>query len=211
MRAVIISNGNFNMEVFKKHKLKDDLIICADGGANHLYKTDILPDMIVGDLDSLNDQAVRYYKEKDVLFHKFPAKKDKTDTELAVDFALKRNPSELILFGSTGSRLDHTLGNIMLLYKLLKKNIRARIIDKTNEIYIMDKHIEITKQKDTFVSFIPLFDKCMGVTMKGFKYPTVDLDFDLGSTMGISNEVIEDRGIIDIKSGISLVIKSKDK
>ncbi len=211
MRAVIISNGSFNIEVLEKHKAINDTIICADGGANYLYKTEIVPDMIVGDLDSLDQEALKYYRDKNVLFHKFPVKKDKTDTELAVDFALREDPSEIILFGSTGTRLDHTLGNIMLLYKLLKRDIKAKIIDRNNEIYIMNEYIEISKEKNTFVSFIPLFDKCSGVTMKGFKYPADNIEFELGSTMGISNEVIEDKGVIDMKSGISLVILSKDK
>lgn len=211
LRVIIISNGDFDIKTFNKHKTLKDLIICADGGANHIYKTDIVPHMIVGDLDSLNEETHRYFKEKKVVFHKFPARKDKTDTELAVDFALRKKPSEIILFGSTGTRLDHTLANIMLLYKLLKQDIKASIIDETNEIYIVEKHMLIAKEEDTFISFIPLFDKCSGVTLKGFKYPTDNMDFKLGSTMGISNEVIEDKARIDIESGVSLVIKSKDK
>lgn len=211
LRVIIISNGDFNIEVFNKHKTLEDLVICADGGANHIYKTDIVPDMIVGDLDSLDEEVFEYFREKKVIFHKFPAKKDKTDTELAVDFALRESPSELILFGSTGTRFDHTLGNVMLLYKLLKKEIKAKIIDENNEIYLVKRHITISKEENTFISFLPLFDKCSGVTMKGFKYSTENMDFKLGSTMGISNEIIDDKGVIDIRSGISLVIKSKDK
>ena len=109
------------METFKKHRLAKDIIICADGGANHIYKTGVKPDMIVGDLDSIDDETLLYYQEQNVLFHKFSSKKDLTDTELAINFALEEGANELVLFGSTGSRLDHTLGNIMLLYKLLKQ------------------------------------------------------------------------------------------
>ena len=70
--------------------------------------------------------------------------------------------------------------------------------------------ITVKKEEDTFVSFLPIFKSCTGVTMEGFKYPTDNLDFDLGSTRGVSNEVESDKGIIKIKSGISLVIKSRD-
>ena len=210
MRVIIVSNGSFNINVLEKIRLDTDFLICADGGANHLYKSNVLPDMIVGDLDSLIEEALDYYKKADVSFHKFPSRKDNTDTELAVDFAIDTGATEIVLLGSTGTRLDHTLANIMILLKLLKMNIKAKIIDEHNEIYIMDSEIEIEKEEDTFVSFLPIFKSCTGVTMEGFKYPTDNLDFDLGSTMGVSNEVESEKGIIKLKSGISLVIKSRD-
>lgn len=210
MRAIIISNGSFNIKTLEKIRNLSDVIICADGGANHLYKSDVLPDMIVGDLDSLDLDALSYYKESDVLFHRFPSKKDYTDTELAVNFALDAGASEMVLLGSTGTRLDHTLANIMLLQKLIKKNIKASIVDEHNEIYVVDSTIEVEKEKGTFVSLIPLFKECKGVTMTGFKYPTDDLNFEVGSTMGISNEVESEKGIIEIRDGVSLVIKSRD-
>lgn len=187
-----------------------DIVICADGGANNLYQTDIVPDMIVGDLDSLDYDTLMYFRELEVLFYKFPSEKDKTDTELATEFAIKKGVKEIILLGVTGTRLDHTLANILLLYKLLQENIKAKIIDGSNEIFIVDKVITIEKEENTFVSFIPLFEKVKGVTMSGFKYLTQNIDFDRGSTMGISNQVKDKAGHIDIKDGIALVIKSRD-
>ena len=149
MRAIIISNGNFNIKTLEKIRNSSDMIICADGGANYLYESDILPDMIVGDLDSVREDALLYYKKSDVLFHQFPSKKDNTDTELAVDFAVDAGACEIVLLGSTGSRLDHTLANIMLLLKLFKKGIKAKVIDENNEIYIVDSIIKLEKEKDT--------------------------------------------------------------
>ena len=210
MRALIISSGSFDMETFKKHRLAKDIIICADGGANHIYKTGVKPDMIVGDLDSIDDETLLYYQEQNVLFHKFSSKKDLTDTELAINFALEEGANELVLFGSTGSRLDHTLGNIMLLYKLLKQNIKVSIIDKNNEIYITDKELEVEREDDTFVSLIPLSKSCDGIGLEGFKYSAQDLVLPFGSTMGISNQVEDEKGLIGIKDGTTLVIKSKD-
>lgn len=210
MRAIIISSGNLNIDIFKKIKKSDDIIICADGGARHLYKYNIVPDMIVGDLDSLNEEYVGYYEKLDVIFHKFPSEKDYTDTELAVEYGIERGATELILLGSTGTRLDHTLANIMLLYKLLNRSIKAKIIDDNNEIFIVNNDIKIKKEENTYVSFLPIFQDCRGVSMSGFKYITDGVDFELGSTMGISNEVADGNGTIEIKQGISLVIKSRD-
>lgn len=210
LRTIIISNGNFAIEVLKRIKKENDIIICADGGANNLYKTNFIPSMIVGDLDSLSLKTLKYFKDLGVLFHKFPKKKDYTDTELAINFAIEEGTKEIVLIGSTGTRLDHTLGNIMLLNKLLEKNIEAKIVDENNEIFIIDKEIKIGREKDTFVSFIPLFNSCFGVTMKGFKYETENREFSLGSTLGLSNEVMSEMGTIQIGRGIALVIKSRD-
>lgn len=211
VRAIIVSNGSFNIDVFKKHKLPSDMTICADGGANHLYKSDIIPDIIVGDLDSIDEDVFIYYKSKNVEFHKYPSKKDYTDTELAIECAIKKDAKEIILFGSTGTRIDHTLANIMLLLKLLKRNIKASIVDESNQIYIMDKHFEVEKEEKTFLSFLPIFESCLGVTMKGFKYEAYKRNFELGSTMGISNEIEDEKGHIDMEFGTALVIKSRDK
>ena len=210
MRAIILSSGNFNIDTFKKTRKDNDLIICADGGAKYLYKSDIVPDMIVGDLDSLDEMYIDYYNKLNVQFHKYSSEKDYTDTELAVDYAIKEGAKELILLGSTGTRLDHTLANIMLLYKLLNKKIKAKIIDENNEVFIVDRSTEVEKEKNSYVSFLPIFEDCKGVTMSGFKYSTDNVDFELGSTMGISNEVVDRCGIVEINKGLALIIKSRD-
>lgn len=210
MRAIIISSGNLNLDILRELKSDKDMIICADGGAKHLYESEIVPDMIVGDLDSLDEKFIKYYENLNVKFYRYSSEKDYTDTELAVEYAIEEGNTELILLGSTGTRLDHTLANIMLLYKLLNRNIKAKIVDENNEISIVKDSINIEREANTYVSLLPIFGDCMGVSMSGFKYPTDNLNFELGSTMGISNEVSCKVGTIDIASGVSVVIKSRD-
>lgn len=210
MRAIIISGGNFSIDILEKIKNDKDIIVCADGGARHLYKSNIVPNIIVGDLDSLDERYIDYYEKLNVEFYKYSSEKDYTDTELAVEYAIKEGRTDIVLLGSTGTRIDHTLANIMLLYKLLNRDIKAKLIDKHNEIFIVNNTINIEREVGTYVSLLPIFSDCKGVNMNGFKYLTDNLDFELGSTMGISNEVVSENGTIDIKSGVSLVIKSRD-
>lgn len=210
MNTIIIASGNFSKDVLEKQIKKGDTIICADGGATHLLHTDIVPHMIVGDLDSIDKETIRHFKNLSVSFFKFPPEKDLTDTELAVEFAVERGTRSIVLLGVTGTRLDHTLANIMLLPKLHRLKIKAKIVDTHNEISVIDKNTEVRKEEDTFVSLIPLFEDCSGVDMIGFKYPTDKRDFSIGTTLGISNEVTKESAQIHIEKGIALLIKSRD-
>ena len=92
MKVCIILNGEIKDYKYIKniiYKNNYDYIICSDGGANHTYKMDIVPDYIIGDLDSVEDNILKYYKSKNVQFEKFPTKKDETDTELSILLANK--------------------------------------------------------------------------------------------------------------------------
>lgn len=210
MKTIIISSGSFSKDVLERVMKPDDKIICADGGATHLYSTEIVPDMIVGDLDSIDEETTRHFKHLGVSFFRFPPEKDLTDTELAVEFAVDGGAKELVLLGVTGTRLDHTLANMMLLPRLLELGIDAKIIDSHNEIIAVDKSIELKREMGTFVSLIPIFSECIDVSMKGFKYPTEKINFTLGSTLGVSNEIISETATIDMVSGMALVIVSRD-
>lgn len=211
MRSVIISNGNFeSIDINNIIANNSDMIICADGGAKHIINTGIIPDVIVGDMDSIPKDVLKTYENMNIKLYKHPVKKDKTDTELAVDYAIEHGSTEVILLGVTGTRLDHTLANIMLLYKLLKNNIKAKIIDSHNEISIIDKSGQIEKGIYPYVSLIPLTVNENKVTLKGFEYETYEEHFKLGSSYGISNSLVKDKGDVYIEDGLFIIIKSKD-
>ena len=104
----------------------------------------IVPDYIIGDLDSVNENIIEYYKSKKVKFEKFPTKKDETDTELCIELSDKLKAKEIHLIGALGGRIDHTIANINLLYYIRKRGITPKIISEKEEIYIaMDEEITI--------------------------------------------------------------------
>ncbi|WP_053956950.1 thiamine diphosphokinase [Inediibacterium massiliense] len=212
MRCVIVTNGEILHYESIKNKMKDyDFLICADGGAKHLLKMDLVPHFIVGDLDSIDEEVKKYFQEKKVIFYKFPKEKDYTDTELAVEYALQKGATEILFLGAIGSRMDHTLANVTLLVDLLKKGIKAKIINEQNEIIATNKNIEIEGEKGEYLSIIPLCEKVEGITLKGLKYPLFEATISMGSSIGISNEFKEKKARIEIKKGIILIIKAKDK
>lgn len=211
MKYLVVCNGNLDdINLIKNLAEEVDCILCADGGIRHLIKAGILPDLIIGDLDSIDDKTRKKIKKKSLQYIKFPTKKDKTDTELAIDYAIDNNAKEIILIGATGTRLDHTMANIMLLNKLVKLGVKGRIIDKNNEIYLVNRQLSLEKKENTYVSIIPLLDDTLGVTLRGFEYEVENLDFKISSTLGISNKIVKDKGYIKIDRGPCLVFVSKD-
>ncbi len=211
MKCVIIANGDVEYTNDIISIIRDaQLIISADGGARHLRALNILPHVMIGDFDSILPADKLFFKKKKVEMLTFPSKKDHTDSEICVSWAIDNKATDITLLGVTGTRLDHTLANIFLLKELARENIPARIINKNNEIHIITDHIELNGQPKDLLSIIPVTQKVTGITLKGLEYPLVNADIKMGSSIGISNTFKGTLATISIKKGILIVIKSKD-
>ncbi|MBU5677368.1 thiamine diphosphokinase [Alkaliphilus sp. MSJ-5] len=212
MKVTVVTNGHIeNMNILKSVIENSDYIICADGAAKYLMKLNIYPNILVGDLDSINKDAFQWIENGGVKVQQFPVKKDMTDTELAIEFALEQSPSTITIVGAIGSRMDHSLGNIMLLYKIHKMGIKANIINEINHITITDSTINVAGKIGQTISVIPISGDVKGVTLEGLEYPLTNHDIDMGSSLGISNRFIKDRATISVKEGTVLVIKVCDE
>jgi thiamine pyrophosphokinase len=208
MTAVIISHGKMEDFEFFKGIIKGCRpVICADGGAYYAKEMDIIPDVILGDFDSLDSDTIKGFTGTRLI--RFPAKKDKTDTELAVDYAIEQGEKDILLLGSSGSRLDHTYANIALLKTMLDRGVSGQIINEHNRLFMMTDYARI-EGKGLQVSLIPFGGSVTGITLSGFEYPLDDATLELGSTRGISNIIENDFGEIYIKSGILLVAVTRD-
>ncbi len=212
MKAVVVTNGDIRNLLQLKAILEEaETIICADGAAKYLMAVDIVPDVLLGDLDSIASEELKWMVDRGVEPVRFPARKDATDTELAVDYALQLSPEEIILVGGVGSRWDHSLSNILLLKKLLNHGVRGRIVNEYNEITIIDKSLELEGAIGDIISIIPISEVVRGVNLQGLEYPLVNRTIPMGSSLGISNCLKEARAKITLEEGILLVIKSRDE
>jgi len=211
MKCVIIANGDleYTKDIIDTIKASQ-LIVCADGGARHLRALNILPHVMIGDFDSILPDDKKFFKENQVKTLTFSSRKDHTDSELCLSWALANNATDITLLAVTGTRLDHTLANIFLLKKLARKNIPARIINKNNEIHIVTDFIAIKGRPKDFLSIIPITKKVDGITLKGLEYPLTDASLKMGSSLGVSNSFKETIASVSIKKGALIVIKSKD-
>lgn len=210
MRYILISNGDFAAETAGKIDWNESVKICVDGGARHFKELGIDPDMIIGDLDSADRDTVDYFRDRGVEVLRHPSKKDKTDTEIAVEYALESGASEILLLGSTGSRVDHMMGNINLLHRLKAQNILGKMVDAENEISIISGEYELEMDENyKYISLIPYGGEVKAVTLRGFEYELTERDFSVSDTLGISNEIAGGRAHISIGSGEMMLIKSR--
>ena len=201
MRGVIISAGSITDYIYIKSFINPDTdyIICADGGYHHAVKMGLRIDILLGDFDSISSDI-----PVDINKLVFDKDKDYTDTEIALDYARKQGFTEVLLLGGVGSRIDHTLANILMLVNF--KNVV--IINENNKIYMCDD-LTIKEDIGNYVSLIPL-TKCVGVTTKGLKYELDNATMEVGYGIGVSNVVTNENVSVNILSGKLLVIVAKD-
>lgn len=220
MKKVLIITGgrtdtDFVAEAYKEYS--PDVVIVADRGVMAAKELDIIPDYIVGDFDSGDTTVVEYFKSQFEVYGKpmvrtFNPEKDETDTELAISLALILNPKEIVLLGATGTRLDHTMANIELLYRITESGVRARIIDEYNVISIHDKEITLKRDKafGEYFSLIPFTDSVKGLNIRGAKYEVENYILSSGSSLGVSNEFMKNIVKISFDSGILILFQTSD-
>ena len=212
MKTVIVANGTLSETDRLLSRIQQaDMVIAADGGAVHLYRMGIVPRIIIGDLDSIPEQVLSFFKKKQVEILKHPVRKDQTDMELCMAYAVDHGCTHLIVMGATSTRLDHTLANIFLLRTLADQGIPTTILDACNEIHIVVSCLTLTGRPGDLLSVVPVSDQVTGLTLEGLAYPLTDQSLCMGTPMGISNVFKQDKAKISLKSGAVLVIRPKEE
>lgn len=189
-----------------------DMWIGADRGALTLINYGLKVDWALGDFDSINSEERDFLQQNANGFQQYPSEKDATDLEIALEKAIELNANTVYLFGVTGGRFDHTLVNVQTLYKLKKIDIKGMIIDYMNyiELILPGIHTILNNKLYPYISFLPLTLIVNGLTLKGFQYPLDNETIELGSTLCVSNKLLENQGTIVYKEGVLLLIKSRE-
>ena len=178
-----------------------DLLIAADGGEKLLAGVGLKPDVVIGDMDSAAAEAKDISPDAQRIV--WPANKDKSDAELAVEYALEQGCDQVILLGAVGGRLDHTLGNVALAAKYPG---RVALLDGGSTLVAVDRSEEcvLHGQTGTVVSLIPFGCGAAKVWTTGLKYPLQHEELRL-DTHGVSNELCEPEARVRVLDGVVLV------
>ena len=216
MKALIVTGGTtdpaFTLQMIEKENY--DRKIASDSGMHFYYKSGIRPDLVVGDFDSADPDILAFYeKDPQVEIERLNPIKDDTDTEHAIRRAIAEGAEEIAVFGATGTRIDHILGNISLLGIGPEHKVSLYMIDPYNRIRLLGPGLHRLKKEQqfgSFVSLIPYGGEACGVTLTGMKYPLLDYTMGGFNSLGISNEITEEEAVIELKAGYLLMIESRD-
>ena len=218
MDSVIISGGNINSDFaldFLKKKKEKVLYIAADRGLEFCSRNGLIPDWAVGDFDSVSPQVLKEFEQTEGLkWKKLRPEKDDSDTQSAVNLAMELGCESIEILGATGNRVDHVMANLGLLAYGCQKGIPITLVDDRNWISILRSPGTVIKREEQFgkfVSFFPFGGDVKDLTLQGFKYPLNRYHlpvFDSGLT--VSNEIVEDEAVVEMSSGMMLMIMSRD-
>ncbi|MBR3942882.1 MAG: thiamine diphosphokinase [Clostridia bacterium] len=193
MNVLIILNGELKSPAFLK-KLADnaDYIICADGGFDKAKAASVTPDLLLGDMDSVQTKGIN------VKTQKYPAEKDWTDCELALHSAVDMQADEIVVTCALGGRCDHEMANLYVLSDFTGACIKEPDVS----IYVCDSVLSFGGKGKTF-SVLPVCNSY--VTISGAKYPVQNTLFRVGSSLGVSNEIVQDVANVTVHQGKCLV------
>jgi len=209
MFTLIFANGTLDHSPELATLLKQaDLIIAADGGANHCTRLAVTPDILLGDLDSIDAHILAAYEHAGITIQRHPKQKDATDLELALDLAKEKGARTVWLAGALGGRWDMSLANVMLAAgeKYQEQQILLLADNCSMRLLHPGKVHTISGAPEQKVSILPLKDDACGVTLHGFTYPLIDQTIPFGSSRGVSNIMREKTATIHHTAGILLCI-----
>jgi thiamine pyrophosphokinase len=203
VKFLIMTNGAYDdLNWYRKQRTDCfDWIICVDGGAGWAGALSLTPHWIVGDLDSICEEDRRYMEIAGVPFKTFPCEKNHTDTQLALGLAAGEGAKKVVVWGGTGSRLDHTISNICSAAALLTRGIDVLFDSPGVTVYLVKDQLVLPGSVGDTVSLIVLGDRAAGVNLHGFQYPLRDAVLESRWQWAVSNVITEPGPVVKVASG----------
>ena len=210
-RVAIVLVGGDPALAHHKHFLPDDAdVIAADSGVNAAEVLGLPVDCIVGDFDSADPAVVDAHAQRGAAVERHPADKDATDLELALDAAKRRGAERVVIVGGAGGRLDHLLGNVLLLGSARYAGLQIEALVGDARLTIVRGGEEPTLMDGTpgeTLTLLPLGGDARGITITGLKYPLAGEDLPSGTTRGVSNVVQARVVTVCLDHGTLLVVR----
>ena len=207
MQAVVALAGEIHDSPLVRSALNGaGLIVAADSGANRLRKLGILPHVVIGDFDSLAGEDLFHLKSVGVEFEHHPDPEQRTDGDVAIEYALKRGATSIIIVGLFGGpRYDHAVANLYLLTHPRLRQTPTWTVDGWTALTVLNgdgvSQAHFQGNIGDYVSITAVSDTVEGITTVGLKWPLQDATFTRGLNEGTSNELINDRAMIQITNG----------
>ncbi|HEU5316490.1 MAG TPA: thiamine diphosphokinase [Chloroflexota bacterium] len=208
--AVVIAHGSAGDAAWGRALVAGArLVVAADGGARTALRWGRAPDVVVGDLDSLDARARRALERAGCAFEVHPRDKDETDAELALLAAVRRGATSIAVAGALGGeRLDHALANVLLLGLPALRGVPVALVDPRHEVRLLrgPESIALRGARGDYVSLLPLGGAARGITTAGLRYRLEHGTLAAGPARGVSNELVRRRATVTVGRGALLVV-----
>ncbi len=209
--ALIIANSILPAQPIVADCLsRADVILCADGGANRARERGLVPDFIVGDLDSILPETRAAFPQAQYIHR---PDQNATDLEKTLQFAVEQGVQRALLVGITGLRLDHQICNLNIAEKFCSRLEIELHDDFGVGIFLNAQQQEAAVRFETFVGqqiSLFAFRRAEGIVTEGLKYPLQDEALEWAVRDGLSNEAIHTAVTIRVKKGILFVYRSRE-
>lgn len=207
MHAVVVAGSLLAGGLDRAAVDRNDLLVAVDGGADALARIGLTPDLLVGDLDSISPGALSDLEERGVDMVRLQTAKDETDTEAALHLLVERGATEITVFNALGGpRLDHLLGNLLLLTAPWLAPVGVTLVDGLHEAFLVKGDGVVTGSPGDTVSLLPLTEAVEDVRTEGLLYPLRGERLLHGGTRGVSNEMTGEQARITHGAGALLLI-----
>jgi thiamine pyrophosphokinase len=212
VHAVVVAGSRPAGELDRVAVAAADLLVAVDGGADALARVGVTPSLLVGDLDSISPAVLRDLESRGVEVLALPTAKDETDTEAALRVAVERGATDISVFNALGGpRLDHLVGNLLLLTASWLAPVRVRLVDGLHEVFLVKGDRTFAGRPGDMVSLLPLTSAVEDVRTEGLLYPLRGEPLVQGQTRGVSNEMTGGKARVTHGSGELLLIHYQER
>jgi thiamine pyrophosphokinase len=207
LHAVVVA-GSLPADKLDRASLETaDLLVAVDGGADALARIGLVPSLLVGDLDSISAAALGDLRSRGVEVLTLPTAKDETDTEAALRVAVDRGATDITVLNALGGpRLDHLVGNLLVLAAPWLAPVRVTLVDGLHEAFLVKGDGTVSGRPGDIVSLLPLTSTVEDVRTEGLLYQLGGEPLVQGQTRGVSNEMTGAKARVTHGPGVLLLI-----
>jgi len=184
----------------------DATVIAADSGLAIAIALGLRVELVVGDLDSVDPDALEDARARGTAVEQHPVDKNATDVELALDAAVRLGARRIVVVGGLGGRLDHLLGNVLVLASPRFAGVEIELLSGPLRVLVIRERARIDAAPGTLVSLLPVGGPARRVRTTGLRYPLADEDLEPGTTRGVSNVVTDSPATVELEAGTLLAV-----
>jgi thiamine pyrophosphokinase len=212
VRAAIFLNGSPDSPGLVQHVVRRaDLVVAADGGARYALNAGVVPDLVIGDMDSLGEELAREVEKRGASLERYPLRKDKMDGHLAVLAARRRGASAADFLCAMGGRPGALFAAPHILLAAERIGLRSTVVADWGRMFVIEAGFRAVEglPQDS-ISIFPLSGSAAGVTLEGMEYPLENATLEPGDTLGFHNELVGNEAGIGVGKGALLVVQETE-